>query len=256
MLLPPSASVSPIFPIFPVFQVSPFSPESPFFPEYPVQKSIRLPWRPITNHQSPITNSPTGDQSPIAQLATNHQSAITTFLHISCFDEPHKNVKSLLRAAKTLSEKHSGWQLVLVGTGADYAEVRAYADTLSLPEGMVVWTGELTPRQVSDTFNKADVFVLTSRFENAPVVISESIVKGVPVISTRVGGIPEMVNEGNGLLVSPDSDAELVQAMEYMLTHHTDFNRDVIRRAGDQYSYAAVGRHLKAIYESVLTSAQ
>ena len=43
-----------------------------------------------------------------------------TLLHVSCFDEAAKNVKGLLRAAKMLTEKRQDWQLVLVGTGADY----------------------------------------------------------------------------------------------------------------------------------------
>lgn len=176
----------------------------------------------------------------------------TNFLHISCFDERAKNVKGLLRAAKQLSECRQDWHLTIVGTGQDYNDVYAYAQSLRLPEGLLSWTGELTPLQVSAQFDEADVFILPSNYENAPVVLSESIVKGVPIISTRVGGIPEMVNADNGLLVTPGNDAELAQAMAYMLDHHADYDRAAIRQAGQQYSYASVGAKLKQIYESVL----
>ena len=103
---------------------------------------------------------------------TKKNTACKTILNITCFDEPHKNVKSLLRAAKKISEKRQDWKLVLVGTGVDYEDVRAYADSLDFPEGLLEWTGELTPKEVSKEFDSADLFVLTSRFENAPVVIS------------------------------------------------------------------------------------
>lgn len=174
-----------------------------------------------------------------------------TLLNITCFDEPHKNVKGLLRAAKMLSEKRQDWQLVLVGTGVDYEEVRAYADTLQFPEGLLCWTGELTPLQVAEEFDKADAFVLSSRFENAPVVVSESLAKGVPVIATNVGGIPEMVDEHCGILVSPDNDDELERAIETMLDHYTDYNPEYLRLQGATYSYQVVGSKLKEIYKRV-----
>ena len=172
-----------------------------------------------------------------------------TILNITCFDEPHKNVKSLLRAAKALSEKRQDWQLVLVGTGIDYQEVRAYAESLEFPDGLLVWTGELTPKEVAVEFDKADIFVLTSRFENAPVVISESIVKGVPVISTNVGGISEMVNKDSGILIKPENDEELIEALFSMLEHLQEYDCNIIRSEGQQYSYEVVGKKLKSIYE-------
>lgn len=177
-----------------------------------------------------------------------------TLLHVSCFDERAKNVKGLLRAAKSLSEKRQDWKLVLVGTGVDYNEVRAYAQELDLPEGLLEWTGELTPRQVAEAFDKADIFVLPSRFENAPVVISESLAKGVPVICSRVGGIPEMVDDQSGVLITPGDDVQLEQAMDRMLDHYTDYNPEHLRRAGAHYSFAAVGTELKSVYEQVCTT--
>lgn len=178
-----------------------------------------------------------------------HASACKKLLNITCFDEPHKNVKGLLQAAKRLSAKRQDWKLVLVGTGADYADVRAYADSLDLPEGLVDWTGELTPKQVADEFDTTDIFVLTSRFENAPVVISESLVKGVPVLSTNVGGISEMVDAQCGILIPSENEEQLMKALETMLDHSQDYDREYIREQGKPYSFAAVGKKLKDIYE-------
>lgn len=174
-----------------------------------------------------------------------------TLLHVSCFDERAKNVKGLLQAAKVLSERRQDWRLVLVGTGIDYDDVRAFADTLDFPEGLLVWTGELTPRQVAEQFDEADVFVLSSNYENAPVVISESLVKGVPIIATRVGGIPEMVNEHCGILVTPGKSEKLAQALETMLDRYQEYDAQNIRKYGQQYSKEAVGENLKDIYENL-----
>ena len=180
--------------------------------------------------------------------------SVKTLLHVSCFDERAKNVKGLLRAAKALADQRQDWQLVLVGTGVDYKEVRAYADELKFPEGLLRWTGELAPRQVADELAQADVFVLPSNYENAPVVISESLAEGVPVISTRAGGIPEMISSECGILVPPRDDRALTEAMAAMLDHCSEYDRDTIRKAGLQYSYQAVGSQLANIYREVCTT--
>ena len=181
----------------------------------------------------------------------SQKSEQKTLLHVSCFDEHAKNVKGLLRAAKRLSEKRLDWRLVLVGTGVNYLDVIAYAKTLDLPQGLLVWKGELTPRQVAEQFDQANLFVLSSHYENAPVVLSESLAKGVPIVSTNVGGIPEMVNDQCGILVPPGDDEALANAIERMLDHMNSYKRDTIRKYGKLYSFAQVGSKLKTIYEQV-----
>lgn len=192
-------------------------------------------------------------KTPNTQNNQNTQNTPKTLLHISCFDERAKNVKGLLRAAQELSGQRQDWRLVLVGTGVDYAEVRAYAETLTLPAERVEWTGELTPQEVAQAFDKADIFVLNSNYENAPVVISESLAKGVPVVSTNVGGIPEMVNEQCGILVPPGDESRLTEALNTMLDHCHEYDRGTIRQYGAQYSFAEVGAQFKHVYEQILT---
>ena len=68
---------------------------------------------------------------------------------------------------------------------------------------------------VRDRLADADLFVLSSRGDNAPVSILEAMAAGLPVVSTRVGGIPELVTEGEtGLLVAPDDPAALAAAID------------------------------------------
>jgi glycosyltransferase involved in cell wall biosynthesis len=66
-------------------------------------------------------------------------------------------------------------------------------------------------------YSAADVFVLSSRSEGLPMVILESMMAGLPVIATRVGGVPKAVGE-NGMLVDPGQPAQLAKAMGLMLT--------------------------------------
>jgi len=170
-------------------------------------------------------------------------------LHVSCFDERAKNVKGLLRAAKIVADKQQGWQLVLVGTGIDYDEVRAYAKNLNFPEELLLWTGELTPQEVAEWMHKADAFVLSSRFETYGVVLAEAAAAGLPIISTPVG----IAEEVDALIVKQD-----------MVENHPDQFADKIEQvlfanrqpATDKanmqrFTSQTVGSKLKQIYESV-----
>lgn len=186
--------------------------------------------------------------------AGNKVSRTKRLLHVSCFDERAKNVCGLLRAVQQVAQKRQDFTLTIVGVGVDYAQVRTYADSLEFPNRMLRWTGELAPQQVAEEFGKADIFVMNSNFENAPVVLSESLATGTPVIATRVGGIPEMISSMFGRQVSPQNDSELAEAIDFMLDHYTDFDPAAIRAEGQQYSFAAVGLSLKKIYQSCTDS--
>ena len=173
-----------------------------------------------------------------------------TILHVSCFDEKAKNVKGLLRAAKMLSVKRQDWQLVLVGTGVDYTEVRTFADSLQIPEGVLKWTGELTPEQVAEEMHNADAFVLSSRYETYGVVLAEAAAAGLPILSTPVG-----IAEETGALIVPQEIAQhkpgtFAEFMESILWN-TDrcANRT---QSTDRFSSKVIGKQLKEIYDSCL----
>lgn len=170
------------------------------------------------------------------------------FLHVSCFDERPKNVKGILRAVKELLRQRSDFELVLVGTGIDWQEVVRYAKELELPDNVVRFVGEQTPVEVCRYFAESDSFIMFSNYENAPVVISESLATGTPVISTNVGGIPDMVNEQCGILINPGDEAALCSKMSWMIDNHKHFNADEIRQTAQRFTYENVGKRLYDIY--------
>ncbi|MGN1248366.1 MAG: glycosyltransferase family 4 protein [Paludibacteraceae bacterium] len=172
-------------------------------------------------------------------------------LHVSCFDEKAKNIKGLLRATRKVADDRQDFELVLVGTGVNFEEDKTYADSLCFPQGMLVFTGEQTPKQVCRWMQQSDALVLFSRYENAPVVLSESEAVGLPIISSNVGGIKEMVNSQIGVLVPSEDENALAEAICFMLDHYQDYNTAQIREYGTQYSFDTVGRQLMNIYNTL-----
>ena len=178
-----------------------------------------------------------------------------TLLHVSCFDERAKNGKGLLRAAKMLSEKRQDWQLVLVGTGVDYEEVRAYAESLELQEGLLHWRGELTPREVAEEMQRADALVLSSRYETYGVVLAEAAAAGLPILSTPVG-----IAEDTGALIMPQEIAqnkagkfaEFIETILWNTDRCTDRIQNTELYSGKRYSAETIGKRLIAVYDSCL----
>ena len=99
----------------------------------------------------------------------------------------------------------------------------------------------------------ADVFVLFSNFENLPCVLIEALASGIPVIATKVGGVAEMIGPEQGILVEPRNEAGLLQALDQMLDHHREYDKQKLQHyAEERFSYEAVGRAFAELYEKVL----
>ena len=89
--------------------------------------------------------------------------------------------------------------------------------------------------------------------ENSPCVIGEALCCGLPVITTNVGGIPELLDEKNGVKVEPKNDLGLANAMEQMIISYASFKRERIAEdAKSRYSYPTIGKEIDQVYNSVL----
>lgn len=177
---------------------------------------------------------------------------IKTILHVCCFSEAAKNNFGLLRTIKKLSEIRSDFRLVMAGDGADFAATKAYAQSLSLSETQVTFIGKLQPIGVQKALAECSFMVLFSNYENLPVVICESLASGKPVVASKVGGIHEMVDESNGILVQAGNEEALLQALNRMLNEYQNFSPKEISHAAQRFSFAEVGKQLSEIYEKVL----
>lgn len=171
-----------------------------------------------------------------------------TILHICCFDEASKNNFGLLRGIKKLLQFRTDFRLIMIGDGKDRAATQAYANSLDLSEGKVVFAGKMQPEDVKKAFSACSFMVLFSNYETQSVVICEALACGKPVVATHAGGIPEMVNESNGLLVEPGDEDALCSALNRMLDTYSQYSPEEISRQAQRFSFEQVGKQLNLIY--------
>jgi len=151
------------------------------------------------------------------------------FSHISCFDDKAKNVNGIIRAVYELSKRRDDFLCLMVGEGPDKAETERLAEQLGINDTVVKFTGLLEGKALVDTYNQSFFTVLFSNYENMPVVIPESFACGKPVISSNVGGIAEIINTSNGLLIEPGNEIALTEAIDYMLDKSQNYDSEQIR---------------------------
>ena len=147
--------------------------------------------------------------------------------------ERRKGIDVLLEASARLATPH---RLVIYGDGPLRAELEAAARDLGAPAEFLGFVSDAEAR-----IAELDVFVLPSRGENLPIAILEAMAAAVPVVATRVGGVPEVVVEGEtGLLVEPEDAAGLAAALDRVATD------DAFRRRLGQAGATRIVEHFDA----------
>jgi len=127
---------------------------------------------------------------------------------------PVKGHAVLLDAVADLARRGCDVRLAIVGDGPNRGALEAHADACGIAD-RVAFRGALEPARVRAEVACADVFCLPSFAEGIPVVLMEAMIAGLPVVSTRVNGIPELVADGDsGLLVAPGRVEPLADAIE------------------------------------------
>jgi glycosyltransferase involved in cell wall biosynthesis len=129
---------------------------------------------------------------------------------------PQKALGTLLQALVDVPDA----RLVVAGDGPEREPLEGLARTLEL-DGRVSFLGAVSRDRVLRLFGAADACVLPSAWENLPHTVVEALAVGCPVIATSVGGVPEVVRDGeNGLLVPPGDPGALASAIARLLSDH------------------------------------
>lgn len=129
----------------------------------------------------------------------------------------HKGQDVLLRAFQQIAEEFPGLSLHFVGEGPHATELQRLAQELNLG-ARVRFLGNLPRPEALREIACARALCLPSRREPFGLVLLEAMALGVPVVATRVGGIPEIIRAGvDGLMVEPDSPSQLADALRCVI---------------------------------------
>ena len=199
-----------------------------------------------------LRQPPCIDSSLRTDLRRNDMQGLKKrMLHISTLRDEAKNFRGILRTIERLRQQRDDFELHVIH---DYEapEFKAFVKEHHL-EDCVIFHGKKTSQEVAEAYQNADFFVLFSNFENLPCVIVEAFASGVPVLSTAVGGIAEILSPERGILIPQGDEDALLQGMIQMLDRSSEYDHEAIRQyALSTFSNDIIGKQIFEAYKEVV----
>jgi glycosyltransferase involved in cell wall biosynthesis len=166
--------------------------------------------------------------------------------------EPIKRLDRFLRVAKGVKTSPQSWFLV-VGDGGLREQLRKSSEAVHLGDRLV-WAG--LRDDMPDVYFATDVLVVTSDNEGTNVSAIEAQAAGLPVVSTRVGGMASVVGDGAGLLIEREDEEALARALERVLLSD-GLRRDLAQRgwerARSEFSLGCLVENVDFLYRRLMT---
>jgi len=163
---------------------------------------------------------------------------------------PIKNHSLLLEAFAIVNKKYKNTKLLLAGDGELWNALHDETERLGIASD-VVFLGNRT--DIPDILAKSDVFVLTSKSECCPMTVLEAMATGLPIISTDVGGVREIINS-NGILVDNGDVSGIAKAMESLIKDAKKRNElaETGKRIVTRYEAGLIANEYVKIYNCIL----
>ena len=163
-----------------------------------------------------------------------------------------KALEVLVRAAARLASRFPGLRVLIAGAGPEEAALRSLISELGLGDSVLMLG---IRRDVPDLLAALDVAVCCSRFEGSPLSVMEYLAAGKPVVATRVGGVPDLVEHGvHGLLVQPGDPAPLAAAIAELLANPAraaEMGTRGRERQRAEFDVSVVVRRIEDLYEEL-----
>lgn len=168
--------------------------------------------------------------------------------------EPLYDVETGIRAFARLRSEYEGAVLDIAGTGPEAHRLEALTEELGL-SGAVRFLGRVDNEEMPSLYGRAHLALNTSLVDNMPISILEALASGVPVVSTRVGGVPTLVRDGQeAVLVPPREPEKMADALATLWREPA--RREALRTAGiakaAQYGWSVVRDQWARVYNGVV----
>lgn len=178
----------------------------------------------------------------------SEQGSTLQILHVSSLTEREKNISGIIAVATALKKRGISFHLTLVGENPTESDAHKKSVTEHNLDSCITFTGHQSPEEIAHHMNRSDVFLLFSHFEGAPVVITEALACGLPVISTDVGQVKSMIPGGMGIVLKNTNTGECAGVLSNYLRSDFSSKESMHRYICGIYSPEAVCKKISVFY--------
>jgi glycosyltransferase involved in cell wall biosynthesis len=162
----------------------------------------------------------------------------------------NKNVDTMIDVVSELKDKIPNIKYVVIGEGEERSRLQSKIDTLGLNENVLLIGKVENAKRLLKAF---DIFVLTSKTEALPYVLLEAGFVGLPILASRVGGIPEIIdNDKSGILVRPRKE-DIKNGLVYLLKNPNlmiQFSNEINKKIKEDFTFEKMMEKTLQIYLS------
>lgn len=165
-----------------------------------------------------------------------------------------KGLEDAIVSFKQIVSSYPNARMLLVGDGELRDVLKALSVSLSL-ENNIIFTGFVPNSQIINYYHQADLFLLPSWNEGFPIVLFEAMGCGLPIISTNVGCISEIINEENGIIIPIKDPEKMADAMNAIIALPPDeYKRMSLRNSAiaKQHGWENSAREYEKVYEKIM----
>lgn len=165
-------------------------------------------------------------------------------------------LENLIKAIKEVNRSYpQPVVLKIIGDGELENKLRKLAKSLGLDDCVAIFEGSLPNQEVYQRLSQADVFVRSSLSEGLGTAFLEAMAMGVPIIGTRVGGIPDFLTDGETGLFCDNDPMDIAKKIKMILDDSTLAERlrtNAQKLISEKYTWDIVARQMNKVFESAL----
>lgn len=166
-----------------------------------------------------------------------------------------KNVSAVINAlAELIKEKNMDINYHIIGGGKDEMQLRQLAADEGLLDTHIFFHGLRDNNYVLNFLSQIDFVIINSRYETFSIIAAEALLYGKPLLCTKCGGINDFVDADCGLLIEPDNNAQLKEALVLMMANYKNYDPSLLKqKVENRFSSATVGSQFYNIYKAILS---
>jgi len=169
-----------------------------------------------------------------------------------------KGLPTLISAIPPVVRKARNVRFLISGKGllGEEKRLKGYVEKFKVTQN-VVFLGYYPDEKLPSLYKAADIFVFPSIYENMPFAMLEALATGLPIVTTRVGGIPEVIDDGkNGFLINPYDSRELANKIIYLIENPKTASEMGLlgrRTVEEKCNWDNIVKQVLEVYNEVLT---